>query len=178
LFHIDHSIWWLTDEVVLLPAILFGRCAFSARRRFHDNEDCAGIFGFLNWLMLMLIAAKIRCNRASISGAACCGARGISTAASEDGQSESRSGAGVADKRETPYPPYFFVWVANTGLISARVKKRNGLMKTKELIGLLLQDFGKSECYRNKEVTRGTRAGNDSEAEGMGEGGYSCDIVH
>ena len=52
---------WLTDEVVLLPAILFAAmCIFGQRKKTPvTTKIVLGIFGFLNWLMLMLVAAKI-----------------------------------------------------------------------------------------------------------------------
>jgi hypothetical protein len=52
---------WLTDEVVLLPAILFAAmCIFGEKKKIPTTTKIVlGIFGFLNWLMLMLIAAKI-----------------------------------------------------------------------------------------------------------------------
>jgi Glycosyltransferase family 87 len=51
---------WLTDEVVLLPAILFAAmCIFGQKKIPVTTKIVLGIFGFLNWLMLMLVAAKI-----------------------------------------------------------------------------------------------------------------------
>jgi len=46
------------DEVVLLPAILFARCAFGEKKIPTTTKIC-WYFGFLNWLMLMLIRPKI-----------------------------------------------------------------------------------------------------------------------
>jgi hypothetical protein len=52
---------WLTDEVVLLPAILFAAmCIFGEKKKIPvATKIVLGIFGFLNWMMLMLVAAKI-----------------------------------------------------------------------------------------------------------------------
>ena len=52
---------WLTDEVVLLPAVLFAAmCVFGGKQKFRVPTRIAlVVFGFLNWLMLMLVAAKI-----------------------------------------------------------------------------------------------------------------------
>ena len=52
---------WLTDEVVLLPAVLFAAmCVFGSKQKFRlPTRIALVVFGFLNWLMLMLVAAKI-----------------------------------------------------------------------------------------------------------------------
>src|SRR5258708_1159944 len=52
---------WLTDEVVLLPAVLFAAmCVFGGNQRFRVTTRIAlVVFGFLNWMMLWLIASHI-----------------------------------------------------------------------------------------------------------------------
>jgi len=52
---------WLTDEVVLLPAILFAAmCVFGGKQKLRVITRIAlVIFGFLNWMMLLLVASQI-----------------------------------------------------------------------------------------------------------------------
>ena len=52
---------WLTDEVVLLPAILFASmCIFGGKQKLRATTRTAlVVFGLLNWLMLLLIASHI-----------------------------------------------------------------------------------------------------------------------
>jgi glycosyl transferase family 87 len=52
---------WLTDEVVLLPAILFAAmCIFGEKKKIPVTTRIAlVVFGLLNWIMLLLIASKI-----------------------------------------------------------------------------------------------------------------------
>ena len=52
---------WLTDEVVLLPAILFAAmCIFGGKQKLSITTRLAlAIFGLLNWLMLLLVASQI-----------------------------------------------------------------------------------------------------------------------
>jgi Glycosyltransferase family 87 len=52
---------WLTDEVVLLPAILFAAmCVFGGKQKLGVITRIAlVVFGFLNWLMLLLVASQI-----------------------------------------------------------------------------------------------------------------------
>jgi hypothetical protein len=50
---------WLTDEMVLLPAVLFAAmCVFGSKQKFHMTTRIALlVFGFLKWMMLLLIAS-------------------------------------------------------------------------------------------------------------------------
>jgi Glycosyltransferase family 87 len=52
---------WLTDEVVLLPTILFAAmCIFAEKEKIPVTTRIAlAVFGLLNWLMLLLIASHI-----------------------------------------------------------------------------------------------------------------------
>jgi hypothetical protein len=52
---------WLTDEVVLLPAILFAAmCVFGGKQRLRVMTRIAlVVFGLLNWMMLLLVASQI-----------------------------------------------------------------------------------------------------------------------
>jgi hypothetical protein len=52
---------WLTDEMVLLPAVLFAAmCVFGSKQKFHMTTRIALlVFGFLKWMMLLLIASHI-----------------------------------------------------------------------------------------------------------------------
>jgi glycosyl transferase family 87 len=52
---------WLTDEVVLLPAVLFAAmCIFGGKEKLRVTARMAlAVFGLLNWLMLLLIASHI-----------------------------------------------------------------------------------------------------------------------
>jgi hypothetical protein len=52
---------WLTDEVVLLPAVLFAAmCIFGGKQKLPVTTRIAlVVFGLLNWLMLLLIASHI-----------------------------------------------------------------------------------------------------------------------
>ena len=52
---------WLTDEVVLLPAVLFAAmCIFGGKKKLRVTTRMAlAVFGSLNWLMLLLIASHI-----------------------------------------------------------------------------------------------------------------------
>ena len=52
---------WLTDEVVLLPAILFAAmCIFGENKKMPATTRIVlAVFAFLNWMMLLLIASKI-----------------------------------------------------------------------------------------------------------------------
>jgi hypothetical protein len=52
---------WLTDEVVLLPAILFAAmCIFAAKQKLRvTTKIVLVVFGFLNWFMLLLVASQI-----------------------------------------------------------------------------------------------------------------------
>jgi len=52
---------WLTDEVVLLPAVLFAAmCIFGGKQKLRVTTRMAlAVFGLLNWLMLLLIASHI-----------------------------------------------------------------------------------------------------------------------
>jgi hypothetical protein len=52
---------WLTDEVVLLPAILFAAmCIFGGKQKIPlTTRLVLGIFALLNWLMLLLAASQI-----------------------------------------------------------------------------------------------------------------------
>ncbi len=52
---------WLTDEVVLLPAILFAAmCIFGGKQKLSITTRLVlAIFGLLNWLMLLLVASQI-----------------------------------------------------------------------------------------------------------------------
>src|SRR5205085_7338469 len=52
---------WLTDEVVLLPAILFAAmCIFARKQKLRiTTKIVLAIFGFLNWIMLLLVASQI-----------------------------------------------------------------------------------------------------------------------
>ena len=52
---------WLTDEVVLLPAILFAAmCIFVGKQKLRvTTKIVLAIFGFLNWIMLLLVASQI-----------------------------------------------------------------------------------------------------------------------
>jgi hypothetical protein len=52
---------WLTDEVVLLPAILFAAmCIFGEKKKIPVTAKIVvGICGLLNWMMLLLLASMI-----------------------------------------------------------------------------------------------------------------------
>ena len=52
---------WLTDEVVLLPAILFAAmCIFGGKQKLPVSTRIAVMFfGFLNWMMLIMVASEI-----------------------------------------------------------------------------------------------------------------------
>ena len=52
---------WLTDEVVLLPAILFAAmCIFARKQELRVmTKIVLLVFGFLNWIMLLLVAAQV-----------------------------------------------------------------------------------------------------------------------
>jgi Glycosyltransferase family 87 len=52
---------WLTDEVVLLPAILFAAtCIFGGRRKIPvTTKILLVVFALLNWMMLLLVASQI-----------------------------------------------------------------------------------------------------------------------
>jgi hypothetical protein len=52
---------WLTDEVVLLPAILVAAHAILGGKKKMGVGDriAIGVFGLLNWIMLMLVALRI-----------------------------------------------------------------------------------------------------------------------
>ena len=52
---------WLTDEVVLLPAILYAAmCIFGEKKKMPTTARIVlAVFAFLNWIMLLLIASKI-----------------------------------------------------------------------------------------------------------------------
>jgi hypothetical protein len=52
---------WLTDEVVLLPAILYAAmCIFGEKEKMPTTARIVlAVFAFLNWMMLLLIASKI-----------------------------------------------------------------------------------------------------------------------
>jgi len=52
---------WLTDEVVLLPAILFAAmCIFGGKQKIPViTKIVLVVFAFLNWMMLLLVASQI-----------------------------------------------------------------------------------------------------------------------